>query len=69
MEICMEKRQWQKPRLMTLVRRNPEEAVLTACKTVAAGGASPSTLNFGCYQLWTSGPFTDCGQCSAPATS
>ena len=35
------KKQWQKPELIVLVRSNPEEAVLLACK----GGISDSANN------------------------
>jgi|GEM_PF-3077335 len=31
------KQQWAKPELTVLVRRNPEEAVLTGCKTATTG--------------------------------
>ncbi|MBC8446887.1 MAG: hypothetical protein H8D78_03980 [Chloroflexi bacterium] len=35
----MNKKQWQKPELIVLVRSKPEEAVLTACKGAAMPGA------------------------------
>ena len=31
--MTVEKRTWQRPELVVLVRSRPEEAVLTACKT------------------------------------
>ena len=32
------KKPWQKPELVVLVRGNPEEAVLTACKVIGSLG-------------------------------
>jgi hypothetical protein len=34
----MEKKEWSEPELIVLVRSNPEEAVLTACKLELSGG-------------------------------
>jgi hypothetical protein len=44
----MEKRQWQKPELIVIVRNKPEEQVLTYCK---GGGTADSTLShdLGCH--------------------
>lgn len=33
-----EKKEWSTPELQVLVRHNPEEAILAACKGVAPGG-------------------------------
>jgi hypothetical protein len=44
----MEKKQWQKPELIVLVRNKPEEQVLNACKTA---GTNTGWLNHNdsCY--------------------
>ena len=39
-EIKTERKQWQKPELIVLVRNKPEEVVLTACKKTGASGPS-----------------------------
>jgi hypothetical protein len=36
---------WSKPELTVLVRSQPEEAVLTACKLAGGGMAGPSAGN------------------------
>lgn len=36
------KKEWKKPQLIVMVRSNPEEAVLGACKGTNAVGSSPS---------------------------
>jgi len=33
-----DKKPWQKPELIVLVRSNPEESVLTVCKNASAAG-------------------------------
>jgi hypothetical protein len=40
----MDKKVWQKPELIVLVRSKPEEAVLTACKL----STSPNRTSAGC---------------------
>ena len=40
-----QKKQWQKPALIVLVRRKPEEAVLMWCKTISGSGGG------GCWIL------------------
>jgi hypothetical protein len=58
-----EKKKWEKPELVVLLRSRPEEAVLTACKNIPSqiGG---STFNGGC-QTWTG----ICQTCYALASS
>lgn len=34
----IEKKQWEKPKLLVLVKGEPEEAVLNICKTILNGG-------------------------------
>jgi hypothetical protein len=42
----MEKKTWIEPKLIVLVRSNPEEAVLIICKTISsAPGPTTSTSN------------------------
>ena len=44
-----EKKQWQKPALMMLVRRKPEEGVLETCKwTGGQHGTGCNPIDFGC---------------------
>ena len=40
----MEKKIWTTPTLVTLVRGEPQEAILTACKSATVGGGP-----YGCY--------------------
>jgi hypothetical protein len=42
-EAMKEKKVWQKPELVVLVRSNPEEAVLSACKVDPTPGAVAAT--------------------------
>ena len=49
-QIKTVKKPWRKPELIVLVRGNPEESVLTACKVL--GGAGYHNTNNGC--LWES---------------
>ncbi len=46
----MDKKQWQKPELIVLVRSKPEEAVLQACKGYSNSGVTggPDAANLGC---------------------
>ena len=56
-------RVWQKPELVVLSRSTAEEKVLTACKTLMAGGTSEAGVNTSCY--WG----VDCQSCSSEAAS
>jgi hypothetical protein len=59
--IKTEKRPWQKPELVVLVRSQPEEAVLTGCKNPSAKAVyATATGWFKC----TSGRAPTCTQCS-----
>ncbi len=40
-----EKKKWEKPELLVLVRNNPEEAVLTGCKTTTSGSNVNATAD------------------------
>lgn len=44
----MPKRNWEKPKLIVLVRRKPEEAILAGCKNGASG---PGEFDTGCYAI------------------
>ena len=44
----MEKRSWQKPELIVLVRSHPEEAVLAGCK-ISSSGSGANTRYFNCF--------------------
>ena len=51
-----EMKTWEKPELIILVRNQPEEAVLTACKGVTVpGGPGVSAISCG---------YTPCGSCT-----
>ncbi len=53
------KKKWEKPELVVLVRRNPEEMVLTACKvTTNPPSSGPSR---GSYQCITQAACFDTG--------
>jgi hypothetical protein len=60
----MEKKTWTEPELIVLVRSNPEEAVLTACKTELPSGGNV-VLASGCGN--PGGGY--CGQCTSSFTS
>lgn len=51
------KKEWKTPELIVLVRSNPEEAVLAACKSGTDKGAG--TKNKGCYIT----PVSACSVC------
>ena len=55
-----EKRHWQKPGLVVLVRNKSEEAVLTTCKSGVAYEFGAGSQNYGCYD-W---PYPSCPDCS-----
>jgi hypothetical protein len=40
---------WEKPRLIVLVRSKPEELVLDSCKAEGVGEAGPSETVTGCH--------------------
>ena len=44
----MNKRQWQRPALIVLVRSRPEESVLAACKALLRTATGPSIYVSGC---------------------
>jgi hypothetical protein len=51
-EIKTQRKQWQKPELVVLVRSKPEEAVLASCKLNTAG---PTLGYLNCYPRAGSG--------------
>jgi len=53
------KKQWEKPELVVLVRSNPEETVLTACKVT--GKILRSGPSKGSYQCTTQNACFDAG--------
>ena len=59
-----QKKPWQKPELQILVRCKPDEAVLQACKTVAAG-ATPNQIFGGCQWAQPNGEDFVCFDCDA----
>lgn len=50
---------WEKPQLVTLVRSNPEEAVLTGCKMIYSG-ASPNQVDAQCFNKEEPSPCLRC---------
>ena len=44
-----EKKQWQKPALIVLVRRRPEEAVMIGCKTMEEASEDMDCLEGLCH--------------------
>ncbi len=57
----MDKKRWQKPELVALLRAKPEEAVLAACKFDVASGPNGSASS--CRITGS------CGACSVRAVS
>lgn len=55
------KNPWQKPQLLVLARGNPEEAVLTACKTFTTTSGMTS-WNYKCDMYLTETMCTSCAQ-------
>jgi len=43
----MEKKHWEKPKLIVLFRGRPEEAVLQVCKSAASIGPGTNQCNLG----------------------
>ena len=41
---------WEPPKLIVLVRSNPEEAVLDGCKMLDEGSVSPAETVTGCHE-------------------
>jgi hypothetical protein len=64
----MEKKEWSEPELIVLVRRKPEEAVLTGCKVTSMGGGNNDVFG-GCLYTITEGGPADCGYCNVGQTS
>jgi hypothetical protein len=62
------KRTWITPELIVLVRSNPEEAVLTACKTSTTTGSNATVINCGTRGLHDLN-LCDEDYCSMNATS
>jgi len=60
----MQQKAWIEPELTVLVRSNPEEAVLTACKAALPTGGNV-VLASNCGN--PGGGY--CGECTAPGTS
>ena len=66
---------WEKPKLIVLVRNNPQEAVLSLCKgtpsLVAAGTpVSPTTSHFGCMAIpQMANALAECLDCSSLSAS
>jgi hypothetical protein len=58
------KKKWNRPKLQVLLRGNPEEQVLVACKTVFSG---PGTSWDYCTN--GPGPFSCTGSCFSPRGS
>ena len=68
------KRQWYTPQLVLLLHAQPEEAVLTACKTgpTVTNNLAPSTYFIGCYQTQSNplgGDGSLCVTCQAVSLS
>ena len=65
----MEKKTWQTPTLIILVRSKPEEAVLNGCKTALGVHDGPGVQNYGC-PLTSMNPMVCAGTvCAAVVTS
>jgi hypothetical protein len=64
----MEKKTWQTPKLVALVRDKPEEAVLSFCKGGSIGG--PATqINLCNWMNYPPGGCVDLATCSAVGVS
>jgi hypothetical protein len=55
----MPMKKWEAPKLIVLVRGNPEESLLAACKTESAAGGDPNGGFTSCSQ-----DTDDCPSCS-----
>lgn len=64
---------WTTPKLIALVRNDPQEAVLSVCKgnPVLAAGVplEPATSFTGCMQLQAIANIPQCMTCSSTSTS
>lgn len=60
----MEKKEWCEPELIVLVRSNPEEMILAACKVYARPGPGGQNLRCNNYP-----PGLYCMDCSADVSS
>lgn len=60
----MEKKPWTKPVLLVIVRRHPEEAVLSTCKDGTISGSS-AAFDGTCFSLFSFG----CTTCHSQAGS
>jgi hypothetical protein len=58
-EDDMEKKQWQKPQLLVLVRSNPEESLNNYCKHDSPF-SGPTLFYPGCYLNFTGGGCMSC---------
>lgn len=64
----MQKKLWQKPALIVLIRGNPDEALLLACKGGPTGG--PATqINLCSWMNYPPGGCIDLATCSTVAMS
>ena len=62
----MDKKLWTKPKIVVLCRGNPEESVLTGCKTVA----NPTGGQTGTYGACVKVTGSTCGpDCKAPVAT
>ena len=59
----MEKKTWETPELIVLVRSKPEEAILKGCKLGDMGGNGPGFANNACDNG------ASCGNCASQITS
>ena len=63
---------WETPKLIVLVRNNPQEAVLTLCKGASglvAGLVGPGTNYLSCTQPPAMANTPSCANCSTVAAS
>jgi len=56
----MQKKVWQKPELVVIVRNKPEEAVLQTCKTSGTNSGSRGRQNNCLYSSYSSWCWTNC---------
>jgi hypothetical protein len=65
--IKTEKRPWQKPELIVLVRSQPEEAVLTGCKNPSASKVWATSTNY--FSLKCTASPAPCKTCAGVGAS
>jgi hypothetical protein len=68
------KKTWETPKLIVLVRNNPQEAVLFYCKAAPSLVAlvaviNPTAFQMGCTQLSAPANTPQCASCSALSAS